>query len=100
MTTIGFATIGQSPRTDLVPYLLAGLPADVTALDAGVLDGLTPEDMVALDDDGPWVHMVSLLDDCCLVRLAFDRTLLRMQRVVDDLVSRGADREMILCGAD
>lgn len=100
MTTIGFATIGQSPRTDLVPYLLAGLPADVTALEAGVLDGLTPEEMAALDDDGPGVHMVTLLNDGSSVRLAFDRTLPRMQRVVDDLVARGADLVVILCGAD
>lgn len=100
MTNIGFATIGQSPRTDLVPYLLERLPRDVIALEAGVLDDLTPAEMEALDDDGPGVHMVTLLSDGSSVRLSFDLTLPRMQRIVDNLVARGADLIVILCGAD
>lgn len=100
MTTIGFATIGQSPRTDLVPYLLERLPHRVTALEAGVLDGLTTAEMAALDDDGPGVHMVTLLNDGSSVRLSFDLTLPRMQQVVDTLVARGAEIVVILCGAD
>jgi protein AroM len=69
-------------------------------LEAGVLDDLTPAEMAALDDDGPGVHMVTLLNDGSSVRLSFSLTLPHMQRIVDDLVARGAEIVVILCGAD
>ncbi|MFQ5537444.1 MAG: AroM family protein [Gemmatimonadota bacterium] len=40
---IAFLTIGQTPRTDLVPDLLRWLPRDVEATELGALDGLDAE---------------------------------------------------------
>jgi len=40
-TLLGTLTIGQAPRADIVPILEAHLPASVSCLHAGVLDGLT-----------------------------------------------------------
>jgi len=100
MTTIGFATIGQSPRTDLVPYLKERLPDHVRAIEAGALDGLSAGQIAELDDDGPGLHMVTLLRDGTSVRLSFDRVLPEMQAKVDGLVDQGANMVVILCGAN
>lgn len=100
METIGFATIGQTPRDDLVPYLMERLPRGVRALEGGVLDGLSAEEMAELDRGGEGLHMVTRLRDGGSARLAYAEALPRMQRVVDDLVARGAELVVILCGAD
>lgn len=100
MTTIGFATIGQTPRSDLVPYLVDHLSKGVRVLEAGVLDGLTPAEMANLDHDDSKVHMVTRLRDGGSARIAYVEAVPRMQVVVDGLVGRGADLIVILCGAD
>lgn len=100
MKTIGFATIGQTPRSDLVPYLVERLPAPARILEAGVLDGLSTDEIAALDLGDEGLHMVTLLADGTSARLAFTAALPRMQGIVDDLVDAGADLIVILCGAD
>lgn len=97
--TIGFATIGQTPRTDLVPYLVDHLSKPVSALEGGVLDGLTDSEINGLQDDSG-LHMVTRLRDGGSARLSYRNALPRMQQVVDDLVSQGADLVVIVCGAD
>lgn len=100
MPTIGFATIGQTPRDDLVPYLVGRLARPVTVLEGGVLDDLDAATVASLDLGGDGLHMVTRLRDGGSARLAYDLALPRMQRVVDDLVAHGADLVVILCGAD
>jgi protein AroM len=100
MKKIGFATIGQTPRSDLVPYLLERIQGQVEVLEAGVLDGLAPDEMAALDKGGAGLHMVTRLRDGGSVRLAYDEALPRMQKIVDELVAQGAGLVVILCGAD
>lgn len=100
MTTIGFATIGQSPRDDLVPYLVGRLSKEVRVLEGGILDDLSQAEMAELDDGGQGLHMVTRLRDGGSVRLAYSKALPRMQQVVDRLVANGADLIVILCGAD
>lgn len=97
---IGFATIGESPRDDLVPYILEHLSCPTDAIEGGVLDGKSEAEIAALDA-GPEVrHMVTRRSGGRSARLAFDRTLPEMQRVVDRLVTEGAELVVVLCGAD
>lgn len=100
MPTIGFATIGQTPRSDLVPYLVSKLRRDVRVLEGGVLDGLSPEEIASLDEQGVGLHMVTRLADGGSARLSYRNALPRMQEVVDSLVEEGADLVVIICGAD
>lgn len=97
---IGFATIGESPRDDVVPYLRERLGTGVQSIEGGVLDGLDDTTIASLDDDGPGVHMVTRLRDGRKVRLAYERVLPRMQSVVEALVAGDAEAIVILCGAD
>lgn len=97
---VGFATIGQSPRDDVVPYLREQLGPKIQVFEGGALDGLDDDEIAALDDNGPGVHMVTRLRDGRKVRLAYDRVLPRIQMVVDSLEADGAEVVVILCGAD
>ena len=45
---IGLVTIGQAPRTDVVPEMRALLGPVVEVLEAGALDGMTPEEIAML----------------------------------------------------
>lgn len=38
MTTIGFVTIGQAPRTDVTPAILEAFPEDIEHVEVGALD--------------------------------------------------------------
>ena len=100
MTTIGFATIGQSPRDDLVPYLVERIGAPVRVLERGVMDGMDAEALAALDRGDDGLHMVTKLRDGGAARIAYELAVPRMQTEVDALVAEGADLVVILCGAD
>ena len=100
MTTIGFATIGQSPRDDLVPYLVERIGAPVRVLERGVMDGMDAAALAALDRGDDGLHMVTKLRDGGSARIAYELALPRMQAEVDALVADGADMVVILCGAD
>lgn len=47
MTRVGLVTIGQSPRSDVVPEIIGFLPKHVEIVQAGALDGLTLEEITA-----------------------------------------------------
>jgi protein AroM len=100
MMTIGFATIGQTPRDDLVPYLVGRLSTQVKVIEGGIMDHLSQTEIDELGDDSGELHMVTRLRDGGSARIAYKKALPRMQRVVDGLVADGANLIVILCGAD
>jgi len=100
MRTIGFATIGQTPRDDLVPYLVEQLGTPVRVLERGVLDDLSADEIASLDRGTDGLHMVTRLRDGGSARLQYEAAVPRMQAEVDALVEEGADLVVILCGAD
>ncbi len=100
MRTIGFATIGQTPRADLVPYLVEQLGMPVRVLERGVLDDLSAEEITSLDRGDDGLHMVTRLRDGGSARLQYEAAVPRMQVEVDVLVEAGADLVVILCGAN
>ncbi|MFZ0215808.1 MAG: AroM family protein [Candidatus Dormiibacterota bacterium] len=101
MPTIGFATIAESPRDDVVPHIRARLPPDVRVAERGCLDGLTPDEIAALGPGAEEVGIVARLRAGGETLLSHAALLPLMQRVVDELVVRdAADLVVILCGAD
>lgn len=97
---LAFATIGEAPRDDLVPYLLSQLPPGIEVEEDGVLNHLDDAGRRGLDAGDDSLHMVTRDRGGEAYRLSYERTLPQMQRVVDGLVERGADLVVILCGAD
>ena len=97
---LAFATIGEAPRDDLVPYLRSKLPPELEVEEDGVLNHLDAAGRRELDAHDDTLHMVTRDGEGNAYRLNYQRTLPHMQYVVDGLVDRGADLVVILCGAD
>jgi protein AroM len=98
---IGFATVGESPRDDVIPRVASSLPPGTEVVQRGCLDGLTRAQMQTFftlpGDDA----IVARVADGGSVLLAFDKLFPRMQEVVDGLVRcDGAELVVVLCGAD
>lgn len=99
-TVVGMATIGQTPRIDVVPAIERILGPEVTAIQAGALDGLDSREIAALAPASGEQPIVTRLRDGSSTRLSHRAILPRMQTCVDDLTAQGAQLVVMLCGAD
>jgi protein AroM len=93
---VGFVTIGQSPRTDILEDLKP-LLGTLEIKERGALDGLSPNELEAgapLPDDTPYV---SRLRDGSQVLLSPEKILPLLQRAVDSVVGSGAEMVVVLC---
>ncbi len=98
---VGMATIGQSPRDDVVPAMRAYLPAGLEIVERGALDGLSYEATRPYWAEPGEVGIVTKLRDGSSVLLSHAKILPAMQAAVDGLVSEdGASLVVILCGAN
>lgn len=101
MHRIGFATIAQSPRDDVVPAMRKYLPEDIMVSEAGCLDGLTRVEIDALSPSEGEVGIVALLQEGGSTLLSHKKIMPRMQDCVDSLINEeDVDLVVILCGAD
>jgi protein AroM len=99
-TIVGMATIGQTPRIDVVPAMERILGPGVKTIQAGALDGLSAEQIAALAPAPGQRPIVTRLQDGSSTRLSHQAILPRMQLCVDQLTAEGADFMVMLCGAD
>jgi protein AroM len=101
MTKIGFATIAESPRDDVVPAMLELLPSNVVAVERGCLDGRSADENAALGPSDGEVGIVARLKNGGSTLLSHSKILPIMQEKVAELVNdEGAELVVILCGAD
>lgn len=101
MNRIGFATIAQSPRDDVVPTMRRYLPADIEVVETGCLDGLSRDEIDELGPDEGEVGIVARLKEGGSTLLSHKKILPRMQQRVDWLIDQeDVDLVVILCGAD
>jgi protein AroM len=100
-TTIGFVTIAEAPRDDVVPAMREILPDDIRIVERGNLNGLSTDEIAALAPDPGEVGIVARLKAGGETLLSHKKILPRMQRLVDELVQdEQADLIVVLCGAD
>lgn len=97
---LAFATIGEAPRDDVVPYLRQRLDPSLEIVEDGVLNHLEEDERRALDTKDDALHMVTRARDGSAYRLNYERIVPHMQSVVNGLVAEDADLVVILCGAD
>ena len=98
---IGMATIGQSPRDDVVPAMREYFPSGLKIIERGALDGLSYDETRPYWADAGTPGIVTKLRDGSSVLLSHAKILPVMQQAVDALVrDEGADLVVILCGAD
>lgn len=101
MRTIGFATIAEAPRDDVVPSLREILPPGIRIIERGNLNGLTAAEIADLGPEPGEVGIVARLKSGGETLLSHSKILPRMQNLVTELVDdEGADLVVVLCGAD
>jgi protein AroM len=94
---IGAITIGQSPRTDVVPEMVEILGPNVELIEGGALDELPAEHVAQMTPrDGDYI-LVTRLRDGASVQVAEHLILPKMQEQVDRVVAMGADVVALLC---
>jgi protein AroM len=98
---VGMVTIGQAPRTDVVPAMRDFLPENVQIAERGALDGLEHDAIQAYAASPGEMGIVTKLLDGSSVLLSHAKILPAMQAKVDALVDEdGADIIVVLCGAN
>lgn len=97
MKKLGLITIGQSPRTDVIPDIAPIFGPEVELLQAGALDGLTKEEIAAFAPGPEDYVLISKLRDGSSAVFAERYILPRLQACVDRLETEGADMILFLC---
>jgi len=97
MTSFATLTIGQAPRSDIMPLLMAHLPAK-SVTHVGLLDGLSTEQIEQryAPEEGDAVLVTRLLDGS-QVMLAANRVERGLQQKIDVLEALGCMTILLLC---
>lgn len=94
---VGFVTIGQSPRDDIVPEIRDWVGLPFTAVERGALDGLSPDAIRALEPTGDEPRLVSRLRDGSEATLAAARVHARVSALLTELDGQALDAIVLLC---
>lgn len=98
MIKIGAITVGQSPRTDLMPDMEKIFMDSIEVIQMGGLDGLTREEIETLTPNGPEDHvLVSRLRDGTSVTFGESHILPRMQECIYKLEAQDVSLILFLC---
>lgn len=94
---VGAITVGQSPRTDVVPEMQTLLPSHVKIMEAGALDGMTRTAIEAMPCDQDDYILVSRLNDGSSVRFAESQIIPKLQKKITFLENQGAAYNVFIC---
>jgi len=97
---IGIVTIGQSPRSDVVPEIQAHLGDHVEVLEHGALDGLTLAEVKNYAPEPGMLPLVTRMRDGMEVIVAKEKLLPRLNEVMTALDGKGVDMILLLCNGD
>lgn len=97
---ITFLTLGQTPRVDLVPEIVEGLPAAVDVVEVGALDGLTRAEIDALNPASDDHALVTRLDDGSSVVIGKRWLTGRLQTLLDEADDAAESVRVLLCTGD
>jgi protein AroM len=99
MTTCaaGIVTIGQSPRTDVVPEIAALLPGGTLLIERGALDDVGRAGLARLAPAHGEEVLVSQLRDGTEVTVAESRVMPLVRGAVEHVTDRGAAVVAFLC---
>jgi len=97
MRKIGFLTIGQAPRDDVVSEISPLLPSGLEIIQAGALDVLTPEQIRLLSPSGKEFPLATRLSQGGSVVISREKIIPMLQAQVHKLESIGIDILALLC---
>jgi len=91
---IGALTIGQSPRPDLVSPLVQLMP-DCEIIQAGALDGLTPEELPDISEAA--YPLVTQMQNGAVVKVDESYIAPKLQQAQNRLDAKGVAATLLLC---
>jgi len=94
---VAFITVGQSPRIDIMPEMLAEIGEGIEPVEFGLLDGFSRAEIAALAPKGEAYRIVSRLADGSEAVLAKDWVEARFQAMIDEVDAQGFDLIVLLC---
>ncbi|RVT93472.1 AroM family protein [Sphingomonas crocodyli] len=94
---VAFVTIGQSPRSDMLPEILAHCSVAFEAIERGALDGLDDAQIAALAPKAHQGHLLTRLRDGRDVIVGKPAIEQRLQTIIKDLDTQGFDLLVLLC---
>jgi protein AroM len=94
---IAFVTIGQSPRVDMVPEILAAVHGEVEAIEFGALDGMSHAEVAKMQPPPSEASLCTRLRDGEEVVIGKRETGQRLQALFDRLDAQGFDAITLLC---
>ncbi len=94
---IGAITIGQSPRTDVIPEIQQLVEFDIEFVEIGALDGLTLDEVETLAPKTGDYLLHTRMKDGSAVTIGKEAILPRMQACVDTLTQQGVEFIALLC---
>jgi|SRR5687768_427940 len=97
MSVVGLVTIGQSPRSDVVPDMATLLGHGVEIREAGALDGLPRSEIAALAPTGGDEILVTRLADGSSVFLGKQKIVGLVEQRIAALERGGATLTALLC---
>jgi len=97
---VGFMTIGQSPREDVIPEIMPLLGGAVTVVEAGALDELSSGEITALSRKKANEVLITRLRNGQSVTLPRPSLLALLQEKIDQLERAGVSALGLLCTDD
>ncbi|MDR2527992.1 MAG: AroM family protein [Synergistaceae bacterium] len=94
---IGAVTIGQSPRTDVIPEVASILGPDVEIREAGALDGMSKEEIATLAPNRNDYVLVTRLTDGSSVQVAERHITPRIVEKINGHFRDGVSLVFLLC---
>jgi len=96
-TPLGLVTIGQAPRSDVVPDMAGLLGSGVTIAERGALDGLARTEIDGLAPRGDDEILVTRLADGSAVFVGKPAVTPLVQRQIEALEAEGVAMTVLLC---
>lgn len=100
MRKIGFITIGEAPRQDIMADIEPLLSGQLEILQTGALNNLSMEQIRELAPGKGDTVLVSSLRNGISVEMAEEKILDRLQECIRELEDKGAEGIMFLCTGD
>ena len=97
MPRLGIITVGQSPRSDIIPYMASMLGSGITVMEKGALDGFSPEQLKAMAPCSGEHCLATRLADGGQIVISHDKVVPLVQERIDQLNREGADIILLLC---
>jgi protein AroM len=94
---LGTVTVGQSPRSDMLPTLMEGMGQDIHVIEKGALDKLSLDKIEALSPEMGMAPLCTRLWDGAQVVVAKEKIIPLVQDKIDELNEEGVELIVLLC---